>query len=1092
MPVGQHLRLRGFIEGIEVPIISAALSIQPDAPAQCQVQIPATDKAHEFLPRSLVHIFFYDFYDGPSDTLVAAAAEPEQVSSSEEYARDQVAQMMRDDLSLGEYGELSGSGLPPDDDFNLPADTGDGQAASIHQPFGIGSVTHHEEDLRWKKFFSGEIMGYQFVKSSTSRSIILNCMDESIYWDTCYQYKVNVASLHGNGMAHFVGAGTTMFDVFFQSSVATMVDIVMRKSHSQPNLSGLLSGVVHLLEHVGGVYTSRGFRGVNDFFSLAELRLHLVQMITASQDDESSRNLFPRRAFSRWTRREGGRLGKIASFREMLNLLNRFIFHSTFPCPISKYDPAETRQRVRRVSYELKNTARGRRALQSLADAKLTAERLKNTWENILPGSMLSELEQFNARLITLTATLAALRASSAAGKVRSAQQIIVYLRQILRGLGGGAFRASAESDTQAQFTRVYEYLRDAHDELNEQTVSRNRSTNYTTGARMNSQIIRPDIFMVSPPRCNVLFPELYHNVQYARQFMREVTRMRLTVSDEVFGPEVLLDNWYYAPDVEVLGERVRQGRGGTIEGATLRQAAFTKRLMDHELYTGVIPVFERMNEVNIVAASSNQVSFRGARVPFVTRAANFQFFKNRFGPRSMSVSGKFNPWAVAGFPAVVIDRHMTAEQVGLSNLRGLDLLGESLSRGWANVIDESRSPTTEGDYDPDDSWLALRETVPTQFVGLVANLSHQVSQTQASTTYSLTSARTHREREELLGANNVRVSRRIPGQATRRTVVAALEGDPPRVGQLGPRFGLITAVERVNRSGRHHLFGTFRGDQPRRGRTLVTVNITQAAREYGAEAVTLVGDPDLEVTFVPYRVTEQIDRWRGQRVDVPLEDFLRPPWMSEVWANDRIGAVYQQFFGTGAITDPATIDTGYSSAYDEANPQQTSVEQQSRNQNYQDPIRADGHTTQNASMAISVEKAIDLLVRAYSAIRQQPETDVHEFVRAYTWRPVANLIDLLGSRNLRIDPGSGNVIDGIEGFHSRAFGHGPMGRNLRNLISETEAEETRSIRRILGIRAGEGQDRRNLLSRLDKRAEKADRVLAYVDELAQNRGHLG
>jgi hypothetical protein len=33
MPNAQHLRLRCFLEGIEVPIVSAALSIQPDAPA---------------------------------------------------------------------------------------------------------------------------------------------------------------------------------------------------------------------------------------------------------------------------------------------------------------------------------------------------------------------------------------------------------------------------------------------------------------------------------------------------------------------------------------------------------------------------------------------------------------------------------------------------------------------------------------------------------------------------------------------------------------------------------------------------------------------------------------------------------------------------------------------------------------------------------------------------------------------------------------------------------------------------------------------------------------------------------------------------
>jgi hypothetical protein len=80
-------------------------------------------------------------------------------------------------------------------------------------------------------------------------------------------------------------------------------------------------------------------------------------------------------------------------------------------------------------------------------------------------------------------------------------------------------------------------------------------------------------------------------------------------------------------------------------------------------------------------------------------------------------------------------------------------------------------------------------------------------------------------------------------------------------------------------------------------------------------------------------------------------------------------------------------------------------------------------------------------------------------------------------------------------------FGRGEMGSNLRNLVpenqtgstSEDEDADRYSIAgRLLGIGTGEGQDRRNLLVRLDKRSEKGDAVMAYVQELWASRGQLG
>lgn len=1172
MPTAQHLRLRCFLEGIEVPIVSAALSIQPDAPAQCQIQIPATDRGHDLLPRTLVHVFYYDYHDGPGDTLTVRVGDEDQVVTSDQQAEAQeeaataggvrppafdtffqdpvttgsVASRPEDDISDEELADLTGVSL--DSGPQLPSEGASPDTSARIESSQIRQDENDDplrdepaNDQKWRLFFCGEVVGYQFVKSYNNRGIILDCMDLSIYWDTCYQYKVNVASLTGNGVANFVGAGTTLFDTFFQSATSTIVDVVSRRSHSRPDLTGLLSGVVHLLERVGGVYTrSRGFKGVNDFFSIAELRLHLIDMICASENDDSSRLMFARRAFNSWTRREGGQLGEIASFREILNLLNRYIFHNVIPCPIAKFEPPSSwsTSRTARTRYNLTDTDRGRALITRANSIRSSMISTRNIYNDALTErrDVTAGETAFDDVVATASAPDATVSGTPSSAEIArvmvprltSHGNSLRELASSLQSAGAGSSATSALSARQkmqeaasrvgassAYSELVYQIILEGINDLDDAiediqgvsgTRTRTRTTRHETPARVNSQILRPDIFMVAPPRCNVLFPELYSQMQFSRQYLREVTRMRLTVSDEIFGPDSLLDNQYYAPDIEVLGQRVRQGAraaGERAEGATLRQAAYSCRLMDHELFTGVVPVFERMNEVNIYAARAQMVTRRGAQVPYVMRAANFQFFKNRMAPRSMSLSGKFNPYVAPGFPMAVIDRYMTKEGLELSNLRGLDLLGESLSRGWARVIEErDEQPYLEvsDDFAPIDVWLALQQTVPTQFVGLLMSVQHTVSQSMAGTSYTLTTARTHRERDELLGSNIVQVSRRQASQATRTTVVAALEGEPPQSGQLGPWYGLVTNVEQVERTGSFHLFGTFGGDLPRRQRVLIPVGITQPARSYGPEVVAMVGDRNLEVTFRAFQITEEVDRWRGQRVEVPMEDFLRPPWMSEVWASARVGGVYQQFFGTGAITDPMVIDTGTTREMSTTDQEELDAETDSRNYTIQDPIQADGRTNQSADMDITVERAIDLLVKSYSEIRHAG-LDIHEFIRAYIWRPVATIDEMLGSRDLQIDAATGQAMTGIEGFHSRAFGRGEMGRNLRNLVpenmtgtsAEDQEEDSYSIAgRLLGIGTGQGEDRRNLLTRLDKRSEKGDAVMAYVEELWASRGLLG
>jgi len=1212
MPSAQHLRLRCFIEGIEVPIISASVSIQPDSPAQCQVQIVATDKGHDLLPRSLIHVFFADFYDGPEHRQ-EGVEEAAQVSTSDVAADEENRTPETTDPDMDTFFDSrSGSALfegsdeaVTSDETDVTLDRGPQSAGPTTTPELTGQEEDTDEepsiaDSRWKLFFCGEIMGYQFVKSVGQRAIILTCMDLSVMWDTCYQYQVDVASLHGNGTANFVGAGTNLFDTFFQSSTSTLVDIVMQRSRARPELTGLLSGIVHLLERVGGVYNNRGFRGVNDFFTMAELRYHLIDMIGASEDDNSSQRLFPRQAFNRWTRGSGGRLGKIASFRDILGLLCKFIFHNTFPCPIAYYQRPDTIDRTRTVAYS------STQQFSSTAEWRELNGRIDTHWRSFnsyvgsnTPISSGRVSRQLDSLATQIVATKDAVQQHSARYSLASATNALHHAGQEVRALashlsrvegdpeGGDVTYSSwaAGSTPAPRIQRARDGFRTAIQALqggsHSSSGNRERTDTVVRHGRLYSQIIRPDIFMCAPPCCNVLFPELYSSFQFSRQYMREVTRMRLTVSDEIFGPDVLLNSVYFAPDVEVLGARVQQGRHAqdNAENATLSRAAYGRRLMEHELYTGPIPVFERMNEVNIMAARGAQTNFRGARVPYAMRAAHFQFYKNRWSSRSMAVTGKFNPWAVCGFPAVVVDRYMNEEQLILSGLRGQRFLEEAFERDYPGIVQNADDEFTyDSEWGALDAWDILKNTVPTQFVGLIMGLTHQISQNSASTSYQFTASRVHRDNDVLLGANRIRASappvRRehvgtvsYTATGTGSRAQSDIQGhlnalnqyagaEPGSIADLSTRLSVLASgIERTKRalegSGdreRNNLQSAFQ-DLHQAGRSVLTMARLSRMNDSGGGTSFAyeVDQFDRATSTARNRLQSALDIVQGassrrrsvaaeveepDEIDVPLEDFIRPPWMADIWANDRIGGVYQQFFGTGAITDPSVISTGYETAVDtmdaaaqdadedrplEPIPSELGLGTEGEDPALRplpsdledpgslDPIRQDGRAVQNAEMGISVQRAIDLLIRSYSAIKAQEGMDINEFVRAYTWRPVANMTDILGGRDLTIDSDTG-VATGQEGFHSRAFGSGPNGRNLRNLLPPDS--EGRPVRRILGISTEsssrledgreaalseeEKQQVSDALVRLDTRADKADRVLDYVSDLWASRGLLG
>ncbi len=313
MSIGSYLHLRLFLEGVEVPCIAAMTQSQPNAPAACSIQIPAHDYAFTLKPRTLVHVFFYDTYAGtPAEAMVSVGGPGINVQ----------------ERNNGVDPELAG--LFPPERWESTEDQ---------------SLTDLLNE-NYKVFFAGELVGIQFQKDPQQRSIVLQCVDFSGYWDIAFQYQVSGLSLGGGGIkAAFTGASTTLFNDFLDGSGDIVARLFATPPRSYPQLRGtVLGGIVHIIEAIGGVYHgSRAIRGSNDFFALAEIRLHITQMLGANPYPESDeRRLLNANGFGSMFSRGLRGLGKMVSVRAVLNSLSKYIFHEVVPITSPRFIPPLT------------------------------------------------------------------------------------------------------------------------------------------------------------------------------------------------------------------------------------------------------------------------------------------------------------------------------------------------------------------------------------------------------------------------------------------------------------------------------------------------------------------------------------------------------------------------------------------------------------------------------------------------------------------------------------------------------------------------------------------------------------------------------
>ena len=1024
MAIGHQLGLRLFLEGVEVPIISAQIQIVGDAPAAATLQIIATDKALELFPRTVVHLFFFDFVDATSP--------------------------------------LTTTGKLPPEDFNYK---------------------------NYKLLFAGEVQGLSFAKEPGNRSIILNCVDLSNYWDTTYQYNFQGQLLGGRREAAFIGANANLLNGVLGHGVGLISRLLSQHSVNFPNLTGLLGGIVHVLEAVGGCYYGNNtFSGANPFTSIAELRLKMLQQIWAAEEDSSTRKLFTRKTFNMWMNREIGGLDKLVTFRGLVQLMQRFIYHEVYPNPAPLYVPKQIGlKRIQTTVTDISQdprTAKFWQGIQSVEQARKQAEadlnQLKQTpSDTAYISDLQAALFYMNTSLHTVAVTIPNVPGLNLLKDVSTMRDALHQVSKWICTNNSSLVVDPAKIGNPSNVGKATEQLGrmyDAYTDIVGAQIKQERPVTYDQPDRLNNQLFRPDIWYGAAPRCNVLFPELYSQFQWSRNFLREVSRMELQMTHEILGDNALFNLRNYAPNVVDMRK-----------GVKLSSRKFNSLIMRHELMTGIIPMYEKMTQANLFAMKAGDVKVGGAKIPYAQRAVNHQYFKHRFASRQMSASGRFNPWFVAGFPGVIIDRPMNSDDLAVAALPIDEMIAALADRPGNNFLNSN--PTSGVQI---SKARMLQYLVSPQYTGVCVQLSHSVTQQGGSTSYAFAQARVHREDVEFLGVDKVMLSKRTGKPSHPRTVIAALPANTPTVNERGPRGGVITSAKDVTDSNIGKTLFLFPGP----GRVMIlTTGSDNAAKAW--------------------EIKETIDRRTKVEVDMPIELAVCPPWIWDGWKNLKIGETYNQMIGTISITDPmekpATSDddlevlmdsseglnlgSGAPNDQDNQNPFQSRTTQppiqtqpvsfMGANQSIiNGPLQeAEDQNVSAADLQIintdrTIETGIDCLTRVYSVIRTG-NLDVGSFIRQYTWRPIVTMLQMLGSPDLVLDPVSGVPVQGTEGFHSRAFGD----------VSDLAGLVNPSVTKILGMSTDLDHA---TMQRLDVRKRRRDTIIAYVEELTASRGLLG
>lgn len=1011
---GRFFKLRCFLEGVEVDVTSASVSSGIGEPATATVVIPVADSVHDFLPRTLVHLFYYD--------------SSYQVSAESKTATQQL------DLS---------------------------------------------DMANWRLLFAGEAVGYGFANMGGMRQMSLQCMDFTSYWESAKIYWGTDATKTGSSYRQSVLLGDTHIQKGANktTSAKDIIALLMRPPVSLPGLGGLLGGVVSLLEATTGVYgnedKNNDYKGLNDFLAQSELRLHLTRTIAASAKDNTSRQFIDVAEFRQYFTRLSSQMRQTMSFMDLVQVFLGRIYHQWTSIAAPPYFKTGEKIETTAITSVMTDSSSKAGAPQLAALIAVVKQVITALRTRLINAAAAGESQHTDdaihytvdaeGRAIDDTAGFAAFSMSISATSMgawpqETLQQLGIELTeaayatgdqkkidaadQYTLGIGrvASAFQnvreivADTGLHTRDRLSAAAGVLEDALAALQLRKAAKKVEKVSNKAAELPSRLhmvmMAPDLYMVPPPKCNVVFPDHFTRVTFSRGWLGEITRLVLHGRTK-WGQET--KDMYFSPHATL----VAMPNYKDAEEAIAKGASF---LMQHEKYTGIIPSVESLGDNDIFkkinaqeAAKLKGISKEAAATArtsaqaHLRRAADYLFFAKRLAPRQMSISARFMPQLLAGLPALILDPKRSSTHLVGDRGTGVHYIG--VITRISHTIDASGGAATDFSMDKcrthtevqslfgdDDAWTGvdteikkftkkLRPPSGYQFTAPFMGISgdgftrvmedpYAIANLHAKegATYTIS---VHDARGDVgtvpLSSDTTHIASSVPGLSLGEldqigADSVALDGPPGMFEQTingGAPFADAT-VENVPVYV-DPIDGAITLDRP-------NSVVSDGAALAGAPA----GDKQVVVD-----ITEAATRKVKNAFKQSFED-MTPPWFSVIYNKALIGEqFYTPLFGCTSVLD-ATV-TGDA------------------------PGIAPSVVTELALADLTVASAADKLARTWLTLTEL-DANISLFIDAYTSRRIATLEDILGTMNIFLVQ---NVADGrvptgtkdIEGFHGNAYG---------------------------------------------------------------------
>ncbi len=229
----------------------------------------------------------------------------------------------------------------------------------------------------------------------------------------------------------------------------------------------------------------------------------------------------------------------------------------------------------------------------------------------------------------------------------------------------------------------------------------------------IGSIIFKPHVYTISPPNCNVLFPNMYEGMRHQESFLEDTTRLAMKPQLPLVGAGATMGLLLQRPvELEIFTALVRDPKRNaaglrTPDGHYADGAGQVPTFTDYDWCTNEERIRGLVyNFINLAPAPSTlTLSDPGRRTPdgarqggipkYLQNVASYEWYKSKYVNRATELSGPYNMRPVPGFPILALDDSAANMNV-IANLESIthniDAKGSATTRygiQYARLLDE-------------------------------------------------------------------------------------------------------------------------------------------------------------------------------------------------------------------------------------------------------------------------------------------------------------------------------------------------------------------------------------------------------------------